>query len=148
VEPVRVDFYHLTQVPLERALPSIAEKVLGAGQRLLVVTEPGRVAELDRQLWAYTPESFLPHAPAGGPRDPDQPILVAADIAAPNGARNVALADGRWRDESLTFDRVFYFFDAGAIDEARASWRTLKDRPDTERRYWKQDGRGRWVEGP
>jgi DNA polymerase III subunit chi len=145
---VRIDFYHLTATPLERVLPSIAEKVIAAGQRLLVVTQPGRIAELDRQLWSYAPESFLPHAAAGGPRDAGQPILIAADTAAPNGARNIALADGRWRDEALGFDRIFYFFDAGAVDDARANWRALKDVAGADRHYWKQDERGRWEEGP
>lgn len=145
---MRVDFYHLTVTPLERALPSIAEKVIGAGERLLVVTQAGRVAELDRQLWSYAPESFLPHAPAGAERDADQPILIASETAVSNGARNIALADGQWRDEALAFDRIFYFFDAAAIEDARASWRALKDRADAERHYWSQDERGRWVEGP
>ena len=145
---MRIDFYHLTSLPLERALPSIAEKVVCAGQRLLVVTKSARVPELDRQLWSYAAESFLPHAPAGGARDADQPILISTETAAPNGARNIALADGEWREEALAFDRIFYFFDVGAIDGARASWRALKDREDAERHYWKQDDNGRWVEGP
>ena len=145
---MRIDFYHLTATPLERALPSIAEKVIGAGQRLLVVTDVSRVGELDRQLWTYAPDSFLPHAPAGGPRDADQPILIAGDTAAANGARNVALADGKWRDEALDFDRIFFFFDAGAIDDARLSWRALKDVNGAERHYWKQDENARWRQGP
>lgn len=145
---MRVDFYHLTALPLERALPSIAEKVVGAGQRLLVVTSADRIADLDRQLWTHAPESFLPHAPAGGDRDPDQPVLIAADPVAANDARNIALADGEWRDEALAFDRAFYFFDAATIDTARASWRALAGRDDIERHYWKQSEQGRWVEGP
>jgi DNA polymerase-3 subunit chi len=67
---------------------------------------------------------------------------------AANQARNVALADGVWRDEALSFDRVFYFFDTGTIDQARTSWRALKDRGEAERHYWKQDENGRWTEGP
>lgn len=145
---MRIDFYHLTAAPLEKVLPAICEKLLAGGERLLVVTAPERVGGLDRQLWSYAPDSFLPHAAAGGGRDADQPILLADSPAAANGARNIALADGEWRDEALVFDRVFYFFDGGTIDGARASWRALKDRSEAERHYWKQDERGRWVEGP
>jgi len=145
---VRIDFYHLTTAPLEKVLPSICEKLLAAGERLLVVTGPERIEALDRQLWAHAPESFLPHAPAGGARDPDQPILIASGTEAPNGARNIALADGLWRDEALAFDRVFFLFDAAAIDGARARWRALKDRAGAELHYWKQDEGGRWREGP
>lgn len=145
---MRIDFYHLTTTPLERVLPSIGERLLGAGEQLLVVTAPERVAALDRELWTQVPDSFLPHAAAGSDRDAAQPILIASEVAPANNARNIALADGVWRDEALTFDRAFYFFDSATIDDARSSWRALKDRAEAERHYWKQDGNGRWVEGP
>ncbi len=145
---MRIDFYHLTAAPLEKVLPSICEKLVAAGERLLVVTDPARIGELDRQLWSYAPESFLPHAQAGTGSDDRQPVLLADAVAAIEGVRNVALADGRWRNEALAFDRVFYFFDAAAIDDARTSWRALKDQDGAERHYWKQDERGRWVENP
>ncbi len=142
---MQVDFYHLTATPLDRALPQIAEKVVATGGRLLIVTasEDQRSA-LDRLLWTYTPESFLPHARAGGEADADQPILIAPDIAPANGARHVAIVDGQWRDEALTFDRAFHFFDDEAIREARLAWKALADRDGIERRYWKQDEGGKW----
>lgn len=143
---MRVDFYHLTAMPLDKVLPAICEKLLAGGERLLIVAASEQVAALDRLLWAYAPETFLPHAATAGPRDADQPILIAADFTAANGARNVALADGLWRDEALGFDRAFLFFDGAMVDGARAAWRALKDQPDTERHYWKQDERGRWGE--
>jgi len=140
---VQVDFYHLTVRPLERVLPRIAERLVGDGQRLLIVAEEAAQRDaLDRLLWSYAPESFLPHAEAGGEADADHPILIAAAMQAPNGARNIALADGVWRDEALAFDRVFNFFDNDRIDGARAAWRALADRPDINRRYWKQTDSG------
>jgi DNA polymerase-3 subunit chi len=146
---VRIDFYHLTARPLEKVLPSICEKLVANGERLLVVAGERQVEGLDAELWSYAPESFLPHAPAGGPRDEAQPILIATSAAPPaNAARNVALADGVWRDEALAFDRIFYFFDSANIDQARTSWRALKDQAGAERHYWKQDENGRWAEGP
>jgi DNA polymerase-3 subunit chi len=142
-----VDFYHLATTPLERVLPSICEKVLAGGERLLVVAEPDLLGQLDTLLWSYAPGSFLPHGRAGGPAPADQPVLLSETAEPLNGATHIALADGRWRDEALTFARAFYFFDSGQLDAARASWRALKDRPEVERRYWKQDG-GKWVQGP
>ncbi|HMC91947.1 MAG TPA: DNA polymerase III subunit chi [Allosphingosinicella sp.] len=140
-----VDFYHLTAAPLERILPAIAEKVLAGGGRLLVVAEEGQLPRLDEQLWTFAKDSFLPH----GRADPEtQPILLSVQAAPLNGAHNVALADGAWRDEALAFERTFYFFDAGHLDEARGAWRKLKANPQAEARYWKQDERGKWVQGP
>lgn len=145
---MRIDFYHLTSAPLERVLPSICDKVVASGQRLLIVAASDRLPALDRELWTYAPEAFLPHGVAGGPRDADQPVLLSAETEAANGARNIAIADGEWRDAALSFDRAFFFFDAATIDNARTSWRALKDRHGAERHYWKQDEDGRWVEGP
>jgi DNA polymerase-3 subunit chi len=140
-----VDFYHLTASPLERVLPSIAEKVLAGGQRLLVVAEPDLLARLDELLWSYAKDSFLPH---GRERPESQPVLLSPEPAAANGATNIALADGRWREKALGFDRTFYFFDSEGRDAARDAWRALKGRAEVEARYWKQDERGKWVQGP
>lgn len=144
---MQVDFYHLTITPLDRALPQIAEKVVASGNRLLIVAEgEAQRAALDRLLWGYSPDSFLPHAQAGGGDDAAQPVLIAGEVAAANGARHVALVDGVWRDAALDFERAFHFFDEDSIEAARAAWRGLQAREGIERRYWKQNDAGRWEQ--
>ncbi|WEK42755.1 MAG: DNA polymerase III subunit chi [Candidatus Sphingomonas colombiensis] len=144
---MQVDFYHLTTTPLDRALPQIAEKVVASGNRLLIVaaSEPQRIA-LDRLLWSYTPDSFLPHAQAGAGDDAAQPVLIASEVDPANGARHVALVDGMWREEALAFERAFHFFDDESIEAARAAWRGLQAHDGVERRYWKQSDAGRWEQ--
>lgn len=141
-----VDFYHLTASPIERVLPQIAERVLATGERLLIVArDEGQRVQLDTVLWTYSAESFLPHGLAGGEADDRQPVLIAAECEAPaNGARNVALADGEWRESALAFDRAFHLFDESRIGEARIAWKALAGAVGVERRYWKQDESGRW----
>ena len=144
---MQVDFYHLTAMPLDRVLPRIVEKVIGSGARLLVVSEDAdQRTALDRLLWNYAPDSFLPHAQLGAGDDRAQPVLIAPDVNAANGARFIALVDGRWRDEALDFDRAFHFFDEDAIRPARAAWKGLGERDGVERRYWKQNEAGRWEQ--
>lgn len=146
---MQVDFYHLTAAPLERVLPRIAERLLAQGERLLVVCAEDRLVQrIDEQLWSYAPESFLPHGRAGEAGADIQPVLISLSIEPVNGARNVALADGVWREEALSFDRAFYFFDAATIAGARLAWRELSGRDGVEPRYWKQDDAGRWQRGP
>ncbi|HEX8643464.1 MAG TPA: DNA polymerase III subunit chi [Allosphingosinicella sp.] len=144
---MHVDFYHLSASPLERVLPAIAEKVTATGARLLVVAEEPLLSTLDRELWTNAAASFLAHGRADALGADSQPILLSDRPAAANGAANVALADGRWRDEALGFERAFYFFDSSHLEEARAAWRALTDREGVEPRYWKQV-EGRWVQGP
>jgi DNA polymerase III subunit chi len=139
---LRADFYHLTQVPLDRALPSIAERVVAAGERLAVVADDeALLARLDEMLWTYRADSFLPHGRSG-----DQPILLCSPEGAESGYGNIALVDGVWREAALGFTRAFYFFDADSVDGARIAWKSLAERDGVERHYWKQEDGGRWQE--
>ncbi|GGD78209.1 DNA polymerase III subunit chi [Croceicoccus mobilis] len=145
----RVDFYHLTRDGAPTALAMLAGKVLGAGQRLLAVDgeEAGREA-LSRALWEA--DGFLANGIASDTaNDPRQPVLISATAtSAANGATIVALADGQWREEALSFDRVLLLFDEANIAGARQCWRDLGQADGVERHYWSQDERGRWREGP
>ncbi|NMN03249.1 MULTISPECIES: DNA polymerase III subunit chi [unclassified Novosphingobium] len=143
---MRVDFYQLSRDPAELVVPLIARNTLGAGERLLVVSEDD--AQLDRigeALWTRLPDTFLANGRAGGPHDARQPILLSTAVEPANGAQFVALADGGWRESEAA--RVFLLFPPDRIDEARATWRLLGTREGVERKYWRQDG-GKWREGP
>ena len=142
---MRVDFYQLSRDPAEAVLPLLADKVLGGGGRLLVVSEDdAQLARISDALWSRK-DSFLAHALAGGEHDARQPILLAREVAADNGADFVALADGRWREVGEGFARVLYLFDDGTLKAARECWVALKDREGLSRHFWRQEG-GRWVE--
>ena len=141
---MQVDFYRLGATPLPRVLMQVAGRVLAGGGRLLVVTGEG-AADLDEALWAGE-ESFLPHGRVTEEDDgADQPVLIASECIAANGARNVALVDGAWRDAALGFDRAFHFFDGGSVEAARGAWRALAGREDVSCNFWSQDDDGRWI---
>ena len=143
---MQVDFYQLGRTPVEQLIASISSKLLAEGSRLLVVAEDAALlARLDRMLWDQGQTSFLPHGLAGGNDDVRQPILLAQSVDAPNLARNILIADGRWRDAALGFDRAFYVFDSTMLEEARLAWKLLAGRVGIERRYWAQDDR-KWVQ--
>lgn len=147
----RVDFYQLTRDPVERVLPTIAARVLGNGDRLLVVAASAmQRRQIDEALWTLQPASFLPHGNAGSPDEQIEPILLSGtlDATPPNGASHVALADGEWREEALGFERAFLLFGNDRIDDARAAWRGLAKADDAERHFWRQDDSGRWSEMP
>jgi DNA polymerase-3 subunit chi len=146
---MQVDFYQLTRDPAEKVLTALAQKVLGDCARLLVVSsDEDQLLAISNALWNAKPESFLANAIAdGGAGDALQLVLLSFEPEATNGAGFVALADGEWRDEALGFQRAFYLFPPDGTDNARAAWRSLGEREDVTRKYWKQDG-GRWVEGP
>lgn len=144
----RLDFYQLSRDPVAQVLPRIAERILAEGQRLLIVADDrDRLDRVSAALWDAGPTSFLAHDHADADMPEAQPILLSAGCDPVNGATRIALADGRFREEALAFDRAFYFFDDASIDEARSNWRTLKGRGDVSLHFWRQDGK-RWREGP
>ncbi|QNN65969.1 DNA polymerase III subunit chi [Sphingomonas rhizophila] len=143
---MRVDFYQLGgSATLDGVVTSIAGRLISEKQRLLVtMADEAAIARLDRQLWDQGPASFLPHGVAGGVDDSAQPVLLSQFTDAPNGARNILLGDGEWRDAALGYDRAFYVFDEPVIDAARLAWKLLAGREGVERNYWAQE-EGRWV---
>ena len=142
---MQVDFYQLAGTPVEHVIAGIAEKVLAADGRLIVIAEDEAfLAKIDRMLWDQGPTSFLPHALAGGADDARQPILLTTTPDAPNLARNALVADGIWRDSTLSYDRSFFLFDDATLQAAREAWKALAGREAVERRYWAREN-GSWV---
>ena len=142
---MQVDLYQLSDGPAEQVIASIADKIIAQDGRLLIVaSDEGALARLDRQLWDHGAASFLPHGIAGGTDDARQPILLSTHPDAPNLARNVLIADGEWREAVLAYDRAFYLFDGDTLEGARLAWKLLSGRDGIERRYWANEG-GKWV---
>lgn len=144
----RVDFYQLGRDPVDITVARLAHKVMQAGERLVVVSaDAAQRTLLSQVLWAQDGASFLVHGTAGAAHDARQPILIAADAQAPNGAGVAIIADGQWRDEAAQFSRVLLLFDAAARDAAAQLWRRFAADPVVDNRIFKQDERGGWREG-
>ena len=143
---MKVDFYQLAGTPVDEVVASIAAKVIDQGERLLVVmAEEGALARLDRLLWDQGEADFLAHGIAGEGEDARQPMLLSTTPDPSNGARNLLVADGEWREAALTFERAFHLFDEANLGEARQAWKLLSGRDGVERRYWARED-GRWVQ--
>ena len=144
---MQIDFYQLGGAPPEQVIASISDKLIGQGGRLLIVAdEEAALARLDRLLWGEQGDSsFLPHGLCGGTDDARQPILLSTSPDAPNLARNILIADGKWREAALGFDRAFYLFDGNELEDARLAWKLLDGREGVERRYWARVD-GKWKQ--
>lgn len=145
---VQVDFYHLTRDPAEKLIPVLAQKTLDGGQRLLLVSSDLKQIDIiSSSLWGAGKSSFLAHGLAGCEDENIQPILISDECQAANGAKFIALADGVWRDQALSFERAFFLFAENNIEGARDAWRALSANENVKSHYWKQED-GRWKEGP
>lgn len=141
---MKLDFWQVTDDPIEKVVTLIAKRVLGEGARLLVVAaDAEQRTAIARALWQAGPDSFLANGEADAPGAAAQPILLSADLAAANGASHVILADGMFRD-APGFARIFLLFAPDAAPAARQAWRAHDGRADVERAYFAQEN-GRWV---
>jgi DNA polymerase-3 subunit chi len=140
-----IGFYHLTRSELEQALPRLLERTLAASERALVLCpDPPRVAALDEALWKCKEPVWLPHGTAADGDADLQPIWLATDDAAPNGARFLFLIGGASTQRLEAFTRVFDLFDGkddAAVAAARERWRTAKAAGHALT-YWQQTPRG------
>ena len=92
---VEYGFYHLTRMALEPALGRLSERVLASGQRAVVVASSAeRVEALNRALWTFGRDSFLPHGSRDDGFAEDQPVFLTDRADYPNGATVLVLVDG------------------------------------------------------
>lgn len=141
-------FYHLTRRPLEAVLPTLLEKSLERGWRILVRgTDGPRMAALDEALWVYADDAFLPHGLAGGAADTAQPILLDTETGLPEGRTCLLSVEGAevTAQEVAALERVSILFDGGdgaALEKARSQWRDLTE-AGVAAQYWSEES-GRW----
>ncbi len=131
-----IAFYHHTRRSVDETLPTLLERSLARGWRVVVqATTQERLTRLDDYLWGYRPESFLPHGTkkAGAPEA--QPIYLTCEADNPNGA------DARFFLEGARIAPViaggaapraraalmFNGEDEAELADARAQWSELRD---------------------
>ena len=141
-------FYHLQDMTLESVLPSLLEKSLERGWRVVVQTgSEERADALDAHLWTYRDDSFLPHGTWRDADAPDQPVVLAIEGGNLNGANVRFLVDNAvLPPDAASYDRLVLIFDGNdddALVAARAAWTDSKAR-GFDVTYWQADERGRW----
>jgi DNA polymerase-3 subunit chi len=142
---VKFDFWQVTDDPVEKVVTLIARRALAAGERVLVVSaDPEQRKTVSRALWQADPaESFIANGEADAPEAQRQPVLLAGEPVAVNGASHLILADGTFRD-AAGFARVFLLFPPDLAPAARQAWRAQDGREGIARAYYAQEA-GRWV---
>lgn len=143
----QVRFYHLRTATLERALPKLLEKVLGLGERAVIVAAPERLDSLDAALWTYDDRGFLPHGSAREGHAEHQPIWLTDRIERPNRAAVLVLTEAGEPVDLADWKMAIDFIDGGnesAVAAARTRWRAWQQ-AGHELTYWTQGADGAWT---
>ena len=143
-------FYHLQGQKLESVLPTLLEKSVERGWRVIVqggVQE--RIEALDALLWTYRDDGFLPHGTWREAEAQMQPVLLTMNDGNPNNAAVRFLIDGApMPDNAQSYERIVLMFDGQdeeATAQARAQWSDAKAKGFAAT-YWQPDERGRWQQ--
>ena len=141
-------FYHLQHQPLERVLPTLLEKSLERGWRVVVqAASEERIEALDAHLWTFRDDSFLPHGTWREAEARSQPVLLTVNADNPNGAAVRFLVDGAAvPEDAAAYQRIVLIFDGedpDAVTAARERWRESKAK-GFDVTYWQTDEAGRW----
>jgi DNA polymerase III subunit chi len=142
-------FYHLQGQKLEGVLPTLLEKSLERGWRVVVQgSSEERIEALDAHLWTYRDDGFLPHGTWREAEAAAQPVLLTVDDGNPNAATVRFLVDGAALPaDAGGYQRIVLIFngdDDDAVAAARVHWTEAKAK-GFDATYWQPDDSGRWV---
>jgi DNA polymerase-3 subunit chi len=142
-------FYHLQGQKPENVLPTLLEKSLERGWRVVVQgSSEERMEALDAHLWTYRDDGFLPHGTWREQEAAQQPVLLTLTETNPNAANVRFLIDGApLPADAESYSRIVLLFDGEdeeAVTAARERWSEAKAK-GFEATYWQPDAQGRWV---
>lgn len=142
-----IRFYHMQTQTLDEVLPRLLVKAYSMEKQIIVRTENDQEAErLNKHLWTFHPQYFLPHGAKKNGNADLQPIWLTAKEENPNEAKILFLTSGTSWDELEQFDLVCELldgFDAAAIKAGRQRWKAYKD-AGHDLTYWQQNEKGGW----
>lgn len=140
-------FYHLTESRLEDALPSLLERCIGRGWKVVVQTgSEERRDALDAHLWIYRDDSFLAHGLDHEPSASDQPIILTTGVQNANGASVRFFVDGASSESLDGYERLIFLFDGHdemQLDQARSQWKIARE-AGLAATYWQQTATRGW----
>lgn len=144
-----IRFYHLQRQSLEEALPKLMTKAAEASLRgVIKVVDKQTLDSLDKALWDFDPESFLPHDKDGCDQPDEQQFFLTIEDENPNNSTVLVLVNAAKHSAFDQYDRCLYMFDGhneDVVAAARADWKAWKA-GDYSMSYWQQKEMGGWEQ--
>ena len=107
----------------------LAEQQARQGQRICILTDSIEAAqEVDQLLWAYAPESFLPHALADDAAAAQVPVVISHGTEAPAGTTCILNlgSEAPLNQPTLSAIAEFVLNDDESKARSRARWNLYK----------------------
>lgn len=142
-----IRFYHLQKQNLDAALPAILQKAFQSGKNIIVrMRDDKEIERMNKHLWAFKPDIFLPHGSKKDGHADQQPIWLSAENDNPNNAKILILTQGKTAEDLDAYDLCCEMLDGRdekAVGEARERWKNYQS-SGHDVTYWYQNENGGW----
>jgi DNA polymerase-3 subunit chi len=125
-----IDFYFNADDRLQVAC-RLAGKALAQKKRLLVYAPDGELAQrIDRMLWTWPANGFVPHCLAGDALAAETPVLIAGDSEAPEGVELLLNLGAESPPHFARFERLLEIVSSEEAERiaGRARFKFYRDR--------------------
>ncbi|MDR0677111.1 MAG: DNA polymerase III subunit chi [Holosporaceae bacterium] len=134
---MELNFYHVAEGNLISSVIRLLEKVYVSEQRCIFFSPlEERVKVVDKMLWTFSTNAFIPHGDKSLGFREKQPIYFANEIENPNNAEVLVIADSLDYKLWNNFERVFLIFEE-KTDNTWSTYSRLKNSQENVN-YWKQ----------
>lgn len=127
-EKREINFYQVSEDVVKSIAPLMIKMLKDDKKAFIYTKSHDRISELDRILWSYGRNSFIPHV-TSFEKDFDfkrQPIVISNEENNINDAQYLVFLDEPSADFIAKFSRVFYFFLESDVAIARKAIKNIK----------------------
>lgn len=123
---MEVNFYQVDDI-IYKSIAPLLIKVLEDNKKALIYCENDKqIEEIDNGLWSFSKTKFVPHATHKEKDHSKHPIIITGQQQNHNNAEYLIKFLEAEGDFVKGFEKTFYFFGSGNIDEARKLWAKYK----------------------
>ena len=141
---MELNFYHVMSGNLVPSVVRLLEKVYNTGKRSIFFSPlEDRVKIIDKTLWTFSKNAFVPHGDKEFGFADQQAIYMASEVENPNHATVLVITDSfdykSWKQD---FEKVIFVFEDDAY--AKTAQKILMDLKNQQKNvnYWRQSQKG------
>ncbi len=141
---MEINIYHVFKGNLISSVIRLLEKSYLSGKRCIFYSPiDDRVKTIDKALWTFSTNAFIPHGDKTTGFAEQQPIYFTDCIENPNNADILVIMDTfEYENIEGSFKKIMFVFeDTAQISIAEDFYQTLK-KADENVNYWKQSQSG------
>ncbi|MDR1982311.1 MAG: DNA polymerase III subunit chi [Holosporaceae bacterium] len=140
---MEISFYQTAEGTLISSIIRLLEKIYTSGQRCIFFSPlEERVKIIDKTLWTFSTDSFIPHGDRSLGFPEKQPIYFTSQPENPNNAQILMLVDTFEYKGHADFEKIIFIFENKQQEEnALALYNDLKKNKENVN-YWKRSPQG------